>query len=314
MYTLRSVFFLCLQVHCMYVHENRVQCKKWPFQLCHKGDTVGSPDLNLTSNIHIRVLQHCATPSIAISVLEFQAFYLFLYYFYIYISHYTEVHFAIFLSGGFTTMRVINLPERKLAKRTSVHCPVLGCDGRDHAKSHLVLACGKMLSFIGFIIFGILVRIQSEPQIFCKKWPFQLCHKGDTLVSHDLNLTSDIHIRVLQHLWRYRFWSSNLFFYHFFIIFFFLFNPYIALQHCGTPSAQVSYDYGVWKRVSICQDVGGTHFYIGSKGTQDTQIINQQGFQKLKSFTMITVMMYNDWLQMMGQKGAWTVIYLDICI
>ena len=32
----------------------------------------------------------------------------------------TEVRFASFLSGGFTTMAVINPPERKLAKRTSV--------------------------------------------------------------------------------------------------------------------------------------------------------------------------------------------------
>ena len=32
----------------------------------------------------------------------------------------TEVRFASFLSGGFTTMAVINSPEKKLAKRTSV--------------------------------------------------------------------------------------------------------------------------------------------------------------------------------------------------
>ena len=32
----------------------------------------------------------------------------------------TEVHFASFLSGGFTTVAVINQPERKLTKRTSV--------------------------------------------------------------------------------------------------------------------------------------------------------------------------------------------------
>ena len=32
----------------------------------------------------------------------------------------TEVRFAIFLSRGFTSMAVINQPERKLAKRTSV--------------------------------------------------------------------------------------------------------------------------------------------------------------------------------------------------
>ena len=33
--------------------------------------------------------------------------------------HCTEVHFASFLSDGFTTMAVINQPERKLAKRTT---------------------------------------------------------------------------------------------------------------------------------------------------------------------------------------------------
>ena len=31
-----------------------------------------------------------------------------------------EVHFASFLSGGFTTMAVINPPEKNLANRTSV--------------------------------------------------------------------------------------------------------------------------------------------------------------------------------------------------
>ena len=34
----------------------------------------------------------------------------------------TEVHFASFLSGGFITAIVVNPPERKLAKRTSVEC------------------------------------------------------------------------------------------------------------------------------------------------------------------------------------------------
>ena len=36
-------------------------------------------------------------------------------------SHPTEVRFASFLSGGFTTMVVINQLEKRLAKRTSVH-------------------------------------------------------------------------------------------------------------------------------------------------------------------------------------------------
>ena len=35
----------------------------------------------------------------------------------------TDVHFASLLSSGFTTMAVINPPERKLAKRTNVQCP-----------------------------------------------------------------------------------------------------------------------------------------------------------------------------------------------
>ena len=36
-------------------------------------------------------------------------------------QRYTEVCFASFRSGGFTTMAVINQPEKKVAKRTSVH-------------------------------------------------------------------------------------------------------------------------------------------------------------------------------------------------
>ena len=35
--------------------------------------------------------------------------------------HRTDVRFASFLSGGVTTMSVINQSERKLAKRKSVH-------------------------------------------------------------------------------------------------------------------------------------------------------------------------------------------------
>ena len=36
-------------------------------------------------------------------------------------DHCIEVSFTSFLSSGFNTMAVINPPERKLAKRTSVH-------------------------------------------------------------------------------------------------------------------------------------------------------------------------------------------------
>ena len=37
-------------------------------------------------------------------------------------NQYTDVGFASVLSSGFTTMAVINPPESKLAKRTSVQC------------------------------------------------------------------------------------------------------------------------------------------------------------------------------------------------
>jgi hypothetical protein len=40
-------------------------------------------------------------------------------------SHCIEVRFDSYLSGGFTTMAVINPPEKKLAKHTSVHCVTL---------------------------------------------------------------------------------------------------------------------------------------------------------------------------------------------
>ena len=38
------------------------------------------------------------------------------------IGHCTEMQFTSFLSCGFTAMAVINPPESKLAKLTSVHC------------------------------------------------------------------------------------------------------------------------------------------------------------------------------------------------
>ena len=37
-------------------------------------------------------------------------------------DHCTEVRFSSFFSGGFITAIVVNPPERKLAKCTSVHC------------------------------------------------------------------------------------------------------------------------------------------------------------------------------------------------
>ena len=41
--------------------------------------------------------------------------------------HGAEVCFASFLSGGFTTMAVMNPPEKRLKKHTSLHCPNVSC-------------------------------------------------------------------------------------------------------------------------------------------------------------------------------------------
>ena len=41
-------------------------------------------------------------------------------------GHCTEVRFASFISGEFTTMAVINSPERKLANRIPVHWIAFG--------------------------------------------------------------------------------------------------------------------------------------------------------------------------------------------
>ena len=38
----------------------------------------------------------------------------------------TEVHFSSFFSGGFITAIIVNPPERKLAKRTSLQCWTIG--------------------------------------------------------------------------------------------------------------------------------------------------------------------------------------------
>ena len=76
------------------------------------------------------------------------------------LTHCTEVHFASFLSGGFTSMAVINSPERKLAKHTSVQCTAKDwysghseSTGRKTATSHL---CAIMYYvFFLYKIFGL---------------------------------------------------------------------------------------------------------------------------------------------------------------
>ena len=86
--------------------------------------------------------------------------------------HCTKVHFASLLSGGFITATVVNPPERKLAKRTSVHC-VEKARGfslyqEKHLKekrfSKLLQSCFR--TFI-FLIFCLVAVISTEKK--CKK-------------------------------------------------------------------------------------------------------------------------------------------------
>ena len=57
-------------------------------------------------------------------------------------DHFTEVRFASFFSGGFTTMAVINPLERKLTKPTSVHLLLMTIiSGFGDAVVYLFAAC-----------------------------------------------------------------------------------------------------------------------------------------------------------------------------
>ena len=62
------------------------------------------------------------------------------------LHHCTEVHFANFLSGGFIIMAVIDPPEKKMAKRSFVHCLVL----KAYLKENEISA---FLAILVFLIF-----------------------------------------------------------------------------------------------------------------------------------------------------------------
>ena len=84
---------------CIFVQLNMVGVNKGKtlqFQICLENDMVDTSWLRKIVNGHFNPLNEAVQC--------------------------TEVRFASFLSGGFTTMVVINPPERKPAKRTFVHC------------------------------------------------------------------------------------------------------------------------------------------------------------------------------------------------
>ena len=65
-------------------------------------------------------------------------------------NQYTEVHFASFLSGWFITAKVVNPPERKLAKRCALYF------------GSLLLFCPTFLSFFEFTLKNLFAWAGSS--------------------------------------------------------------------------------------------------------------------------------------------------------
>ena len=65
-----------------------------------------------------------------------------------------ELHFASLLSGGFTTMAIINPPEKKLTNRTSVQWEVLKC--RDFSRPEIHIFLGSVVFSLWYFIILIL--------------------------------------------------------------------------------------------------------------------------------------------------------------
>ena len=80
-------------------------------------------------------------------------------------THCTEVRFASFLSGGFiTAMIIVNPPERKVVKRTSVHCIA----GLTNAKNAL-----KYFKCIDIYTYTKIHPYMEK--VLCLRKPFSSC-------------------------------------------------------------------------------------------------------------------------------------------
>ena len=111
-------------------------------------------------------------------------------------SHYTaqctEVRFASFFSGGFTTMAVINPPENKLAHCTSVHCNAALCP-KHYNELKSVLLCMYYRNLIRCLplwvyTFGHLAKKKKclKPlTIYYSKWVLLGYETDENLPSFD---------------------------------------------------------------------------------------------------------------------------------
>ena len=72
----------------------------------------------------------------------------------------TEVRFASFLSGGFTAIGVMNLPEKKLEKRTSVH--IMGSSLLNLDYSLIFI---ENIPILKWLLLPLLLKVPP-----CRKW------------------------------------------------------------------------------------------------------------------------------------------------
>ena len=120
----------------------------------------------------------------------------------------TEVRFSSFLSGGFTTMAVINPPERKLAKRTCVHCAAYRCPWVKN------IASKTFTEDEGFdrIIFHKM-RLDTwnvQCNFFTKVFVLTFCWAKSLVLSVSLHVKQALNVKAVNNL----FLSFKLFIFH----------------------------------------------------------------------------------------------------
>ena len=72
------------------------------------------------------------------------------------------MRFTSFLSGGFTTMAVINPPESKLAKRTSVNWSIAYCRSTPKKRNEMAIDFVHLL-YLKYIKFSTKLRKEFDP-------------------------------------------------------------------------------------------------------------------------------------------------------
>ena len=87
------------------------------------------------------------------------------------LPHCTEVCFASFFSGGFITAIVVNPPERKLAKHTSVHCKFIrSCTSIGNTR---VAQLSLIAASVGYVVLPSQHSFRDQLLHTCGFWRVQ---------------------------------------------------------------------------------------------------------------------------------------------